>query len=272
MDILAIRDLIRSIGNKVSQHKIIARLFLFMFVVAFCYLFFITSLYRKLTTVSIMSKIFCTVLFSLLVLSAKLHGINNDLRRARNVRNRMRRPRRNNLRVLPAQQLNLYLPPPPRLNLAPGIPIPPAGGGGANFNRDVAMNQYTNLMADLQQRDLTPEDYTILQRLDNLLQAATTTTTNTGTMSVGDRVIKTLPSFVLNTKLTRNYKKKNRHCSICLEKMIKGDKIKIMPCLHRCHESCLDVWLKMKTICPVCQYDLKTVDEDTKKFLEHLFQ
>ena len=44
----------------------------------------------------------------------------------------------------------------------------------------------------------------------------------------------------------------NNECIICLEKMIKGDHIKILKCGHIYHEKCINEWYKKVKECPIC--------------------
>ena len=44
----------------------------------------------------------------------------------------------------------------------------------------------------------------------------------------------------------------NNECIICLENMIKGDKIKILECGHIYHYNCINDWFKKVNECPVC--------------------
>jgi len=43
------------------------------------------------------------------------------------------------------------------------------------------------------------------------------------------------------------------------------DNIRLMPCGHIYHESCIFQWLKDNNTCPVCRYELETDDEDFNK-------
>ena len=43
---------------------------------------------------------------------------------------------------------------------------------------------------------------------------------------------------------------------VCLENYCEGDKIKILPCLHKYHEDCVDSWFKMSRKCPICNMDV----------------
>ena len=45
-------------------------------------------------------------------------------------------------------------------------------------------------------------------------------------------------------------------CSICLEQLVEGDKIIILPCKHGFHPDCLSPWLKIHSECPCCRHKL----------------
>ncbi|GAB4832740.1 hypothetical protein Ancab_006757 [Ancistrocladus abbreviatus] len=43
-------------------------------------------------------------------------------------------------------------------------------------------------------------------------------------------------------------------CYICLAEYEEGDKIRILPCHHEYHMSCVDKWLKeIHGVCPLCR-------------------
>ena len=46
-------------------------------------------------------------------------------------------------------------------------------------------------------------------------------------------------------------------CTICLEEFEEGCSLKLLPCLHRFHHTCIDNWLRQKANCPVCQRSCK---------------
>ncbi|KAL2502609.1 E3 ubiquitin-protein ligase [Forsythia ovata] len=47
-------------------------------------------------------------------------------------------------------------------------------------------------------------------------------------------------------------------CYICLAEYEEGDKIRILPCHHEYHVSCIDKWLKeIHSVCPLCRADVR---------------
>ncbi|TYI88802.1 hypothetical protein E1A91_D03G008800v1 [Gossypium mustelinum] len=48
-------------------------------------------------------------------------------------------------------------------------------------------------------------------------------------------------------------------CAICLEDYNDGELLKVLPCQHDFHSSCVESWLtKWGTFCPVCKLDMTT--------------
>jgi len=50
----------------------------------------------------------------------------------------------------------------------------------------------------------------------------------------------------------------SRVCVICLDEYMPGERIRLLPCVHRFHVDCIDQWLKKHTTCPLCKLDLIT--------------
>lgn len=46
----------------------------------------------------------------------------------------------------------------------------------------------------------------------------------------------------------------NGQCMVCLENFRAGDELRILPCLHRYHKSCVDPWLHRNAKCPSCNH------------------
>jgi hypothetical protein len=43
------------------------------------------------------------------------------------------------------------------------------------------------------------------------------------------------------------------NCSICLEEFQNGELLRMLPCFHRFHVTCIDDWLSEKGTCPICR-------------------
>lgn len=48
-----------------------------------------------------------------------------------------------------------------------------------------------------------------------------------------------------------------QQCSICLESFQAGDRIRMIPCLHKFHVTCIDQWFRQSHHCPVCKYEIR---------------
>ncbi|KAL1196053.1 Receptor homology region, transmembrane domain- and RING domain-containing protein 4 [Cardamine amara subsp. amara] len=49
-------------------------------------------------------------------------------------------------------------------------------------------------------------------------------------------------------------------CAICIEDYRIGDKLRILPCNHKFHVGCVDLWLgQRRSFCPVCKRDARTI-------------
>eukprot|EP00937_MAST-01D_sp_MAST-1D-sp2_P004476 g4476.t1 len=94
----------------------------------------------------------------------------------------------------------------------------------------------------LTDRDFDAEDYEQLLALDRHNVAKSTGATGVE--------IARLP--VVPFRLTGN--KDERCCPICLEALGQGESVRVLPCLHKFHPSCIDKWLQSDAICPVCKF------------------
>ena len=91
-------------------------------------------------------------------------------------------------------------------------------------------------LIEMQNRDLSPEDYDLLLMLDDRIPAKT----------VNAQVIANIPQIDIDDKLADTL------CAVCMEAMPLAEKVKKLTCGHLFHISCIDQWLSTKsTNCPL---------------------
>lgn len=82
-----------------------------------------------------------------------------------------------------------------------------------------------------------------------------------------DRIIKDLPTRKITAndlhKTEQTEEKKEDEddseapsCAICMQDYKIDDELRILPCHHEFHRECVDKWLPMKKICPLCRHDV----------------
>lgn len=93
-----------------------------------------------------------------------------------------------------------------------------------------------NILIGLQHRDLTPEDYELLLRLDE--QVAPKTVSSTTIKNFKTETIDETSAGAL--------------CAICMEVYEIGQTRKFLPCNHEFHSSCIEMWLTNSSVnCPI---------------------
>jgi Ring finger domain len=124
--------------------------------------------------------------------------------------------------------------------------------------RNVPLDRLQLLM-EAQHRDFGPDDYERLLALDD----------DTPTKRlVGARAdeISVLP--VVEYRARRGGGTDDREgmegtdCKICLEPFEEGERLRLLPCLHRFHETCADKWLVERAVCPVCKWSVRDAIRD----------
>ena len=45
-------------------------------------------------------------------------------------------------------------------------------------------------------------------------------------------------------------------CAVCIESYRVNDVVRILPCKHQFHKTCIDQWLLEKRTCPMCKLDI----------------
>lgn len=103
----------------------------------------------------------------------------------------------------------------------------------STFAEDQAL---VSLLISLQHRDLSPEDYDLLLRLDEQVAP------------------KTVSKNLLSSFKTDNASEADccQQCAVCLENYALGQLRKFLPCQHVFHASCIEMWLENSSLnCPL---------------------
>lgn len=95
---------------------------------------------------------------------------------------------------------------------------------------------------DLLHRDITPEDYEMLLRLDEQVERRTASAST----------VESLPTM-------RGEDVLGEDCSVCLSAFEADDIVASLPCQHRFHRDCIAKWLsECRCKCPLCGEETET--------------
>ncbi|XP_074574947.1 E3 ubiquitin-protein ligase At1g12760-like isoform X1 [Curcuma longa] len=64
-------------------------------------------------------------------------------------------------------------------------------------------------------------------------------------------------------------------CCICLAKYVDNDELRELPCTHFFHKECIDKWLKLNALCPLCKTEVGITNaqlSDTEAGIHHLVE
>ena len=103
-------------------------------------------------------------------------------------------------------------------------------------------DMYVEFLISLQHREITPDDYEYLSRLDELIKKKT----------VNDNILKNLTSQLVDKALLTRLDGEQEVCGICLDGYVIGQLLKYLPCGHKFHNDCIESWLgNQSTNCPL---------------------
>ncbi|CAF1225363.1 unnamed protein product [Didymodactylos carnosus] len=110
---------------------------------------------------------------------------------------------------------------------------------GTNIPHDIHDDEMVTFLLEMQNRELSPEDYEMLCRLDERVERKT----------VNNSVLDSLQTVCIEN--TNDYL--DEMCTICMEKYQLTQLIKLLPCKHKFHQACIETWLK--SFSPNCPLD-----------------
>ncbi|CAJ2646929.1 unnamed protein product [Trifolium pratense] len=119
-------------------------------------------------------------------------------------------------------------------------------------------NDDTNARASISRIVMLAE--ALFEVLDEIHQQSVVLSSRTSVSSIGSvpapaEVVESLP-VKLYTKLHK-HQEEPLQCYICLVEYEDGDRMRVLPCHHEFHTTCVDKWLKeIHRVCPLCRGDI----------------
>lgn len=101
----------------------------------------------------------------------------------------------------------------------------------------------------------------LFEVLDEIHQQSVVLSTRPSISSIGSvpapkEVVDCMP-VKLYTKTLKHQNDEASQCYICLVEYDEGDCMRVLPCLHDFHQTCIDKWLKeIHRVCPLCRRDV----------------
>ncbi|KDP28062.1 hypothetical protein JCGZ_19470 [Jatropha curcas] len=126
-------------------------------------------------------------------------------------------------------------------------------------NRDANLNDDTSARASISRIVMLAE--ALFEVLDEIHQQSVVLSSRPSMSSLGsvpapNEVVESLP-VKSYTKLQKYHNEEAAQCYICLVEYEEGDSMRVLPCHHEFHTSCIDKWLKeIHRVCPLCRGDV----------------
>ncbi|KAM1833615.1 hypothetical protein ACFX13_023413 [Malus domestica] len=126
-------------------------------------------------------------------------------------------------------------------------------------NRDARPNDDNSARASISRIVMLAE--ALFEVLDEIHQQSVVLSSRPSVSSIGsvpapNEVVESLP-VKLFSKLQKSQYEEAAQCYICLVEYEEGDRMRILPCHHEFHKTCIDKWLKeIHRVCPLCRRDI----------------
>lgn len=126
-------------------------------------------------------------------------------------------------------------------------------------NRDANSGDETGTRASISRIVMLAE--ALFEVLDEIHQQSVVLSSRPSMSSIGsipapNEVVESLPVKLYN-KSQKYQNEEVAQCYICLVEYEEGDNVRILPCHHEFHKTCVDKWLKeIHRVCPLCRGDI----------------
>ncbi|OIV92928.1 hypothetical protein TanjilG_20590 [Lupinus angustifolius] len=132
----------------------------------------------------------------------------------------------------------------------------------SSHERSTNSNDDTNASASISRIVMLAE--ALFEVLDEIHQQSVVLSSRPSVSSIGsvpapNEAVESLP-VKLYTKLNK-HQEDDAQCYICLVEYEDGDSMRILPCRHEFHRTCIDKWLtEVHRVCPLCRGDICVSD------------
>ncbi|CAK7355905.1 unnamed protein product [Dovyalis caffra] len=126
-------------------------------------------------------------------------------------------------------------------------------------NRDANLNEDTSARASISRIVMLAE--ALFEVLDEIHQQSVVLSSRPSVSSLGsvpapNEIVESLP-VKLYAKSQKHQNEETAQCYICLVEYEEGDSMRVLPCHHEFHRTCVDKWLKeIHRVCPLCRGDI----------------
>ncbi|KAG5228578.1 E3 ubiquitin ligase BIG BROTHER-related [Salix suchowensis] len=125
--------------------------------------------------------------------------------------------------------------------------------------RDANLNDETSARASISRIVMLAE--ALFEVLDEIHQQSVVLSSRPSISSLGsvpapNEIVELLP-VKLYAKSQKHQNEETAQCYICLVEYEEGDSMRVLPCHHEFHKTCVDKWLKeIHRVCPLCRGDI----------------
>merc|ERR1712227_1092689 len=77
---------------------------------------------------------------------------------------------------------------------------------------------------------------------------------------VTQKTIDKIPTIIFRSNLLSTTELDKIECCICLQPFQDEEELRMFFCFHRYHKNCIDPWLKKKSLCPNCHFNIRSIN------------